>query len=103
VSAEIPQRRKITAKQAAARLGASERTIRRITAEPRSDYLRRVQERGAQILTWREEGVKWKDIGERLGISTAAAQMAGRRELERRKQEGQTPGAASDVPQGAAP
>jgi predicted ArsR family transcriptional regulator len=103
VSAEIPQRRKITARQAAERLGASERTIRRITAEPRGDYLRRVQERGAQILAWREENVKWKDIGERLGISTAAAQMAGRRELERRKQEGHAPSAAQDSPQGTAP
>jgi predicted DNA-binding transcriptional regulator YafY len=103
VSAEIPQRRRMTARQAAQRLGASERTIRRIAAEPRSDYLRRVQERGAQILTWREEGVKWKDIGARLGISTAAAQMAGRRELERRKQEGHAPGAAESAPQGTAP
>lgn len=93
----------MTARQAAERLGASERTIRRIAAEPRSDYLQRVQERRAQILAWREEGMKWKDIGARLGISTAAAQMAGRRELERRKQEVHAPGAEQGVPQGNAP
>jgi len=84
LSAENPQRRKVTAREAAERLGISTRTVQRIAAEPRASYEQRSIERGEQILAWRDEGVLWRDIADRLEISLNAAQKAGERALRRR-------------------
>lgn len=73
----------MTARQAAEQIGVSERMIRRVVAEPRDEYDRRVKERGDQILKWRENGILWREIAERLDVSTGAAQMAGNRALKR--------------------
>jgi len=88
MSAEIPQRRTMTARQAAEKIGVSERMIRRVVAEPRDDYDRRAKERGEQILAWREEGILWREIADRLNVSTGAAQMAGNRALKRQLKPG---------------
>ena len=45
MTAGTPGRRKRTAREAAALLGVSERTIRNIVAEPRDDYEARARER----------------------------------------------------------
>lgn len=85
MSAENPQRRKVTAREAAERLGISTRSVQRIAAEPRASYEQRSAERGEQILAWRAEGVLWREIAERLNISLNAAQKAGARALQRQQ------------------
>ncbi|WP_116413168.1 replication protein RepB [Subtercola boreus] len=84
----MPQRRKITAKEAAERLGSSERTIRRIAAEPRLSYEAARKARGEQILRWREDGLLWREIAERLNVSINAAQKAGEYAKKREHSDG---------------
>ena len=75
------RRRKVTAREAAERLGVSERTIRRMMAEPREDFVRRAKERRIEAATLRAEGLKWAEVGERMGISpNAARNLANRAE-----------------------
>ena len=83
MSAEIRQRRNITAKEAAKRFGISERSVRRIAAEPREEWVRHAHQRGEQVLAWRKEGLLWREIADRLGISLNAAQKAGERAKKR--------------------
>lgn len=77
------RRRKMTAREAAKRFGISERHVRNIAAEPREEWERRAHERWDQILIWREEGMLWREIADRLGISLNAAQKAGGRAKKR--------------------
>ena len=72
MSDEIRQRRKTTAKELAARLGCSERTVRRIAAEPRAEFLARAAERRARALLLREAGHTYKQIAEEMGESVGA-------------------------------
>jgi len=82
VGAESPERRKLTAKEMAARFGVSDRTVRRIMAEPRSVYLARARERQEQAVALRSEGLTQQEIATRMGVSR---QSVGRflREAER--------------------
>ncbi|USI93073.1 helix-turn-helix domain-containing protein [Rhodococcus pyridinivorans] len=68
--ARAKQRRAITAKELAQRLGSSERTARRLVAEPREDFLERAQVRRTQVVELREQGMKYREIADKLGIST---------------------------------
>jgi len=77
VSAERKVRRKVTAREAAERLGISTRTVQRVAAEPRADYERRARERGEQILRWRDEGLLWREIADLLNLTVNAAMKAG--------------------------
>ena len=67
------RRRKLTAREAAARFGVSERTIRRTMAEPRASFEARGQARRVQAAALRAEGLKWAVVGERMGVSADAA------------------------------
>lgn len=88
--AQAKQRRSITAKELAKRLGSSERTARRLIAEPREEFLERAEARRKQVVGLREEGMKYREIAEELGISTGAV---GRILHDARKLEGaETPG-----------
>ena len=69
MGAESPERRKLTAKQMAARFGVSDRTVRRIMAEPRSVYLSRAQERREQAVELRAEGLTQQQVATRMGVS----------------------------------
>jgi transcriptional regulator with XRE-family HTH domain len=69
VGAESPERRKLTAKQMAARFGVSDRTVRRIMAEPRAAYLARVRERREQAVALRAESLTQQQIAARMGVS----------------------------------
>ncbi|WP_072691742.1 sigma factor-like helix-turn-helix DNA-binding protein [Rhodococcus marinonascens] len=73
MSAETPARRKRSAKEAAKLLGVSERTIRNLVAEPRQDYLRRAAEQRKRAVELRTEGLKYKQIAEKMGISIGVA------------------------------
>ena len=70
--AENPIRRTRTAKEMAAQLGVSERTIRNVVAEPRDEYEGRARARRNRVVLLRKQGMKYKDIAEEMGISTGA-------------------------------
>jgi len=84
--ARAKQRRAITAKELAQKLGSSERTARRLVAEPREDFLARAQTRRMQVVELREQGMKYREIADQLGISTGAV---GRILHDARKEQGE--------------
>jgi DNA-directed RNA polymerase specialized sigma24 family protein len=67
--AENPVRRSKTAKEMAARLGVSERTIRNVVAEPREEFEARAQARRQRAVELREQGLKYREIAEELSCS----------------------------------
>ncbi|QXF84530.1 replication protein RepB (plasmid) [Rhodococcus pyridinivorans] len=71
-SAQAQQRRSITAKELARRLGSSERTARRLIAEPRDQFLERAERRRKQVVGLRQQGMKYREIAEKLEMSTGA-------------------------------
>lgn len=70
--AEINARRKMTAKETAERLGVSVRTVQRLIAEPREDFLNRAQQRRIQAGKLRAQGMQYKDIADEMGLSIGA-------------------------------
>ncbi|MGV9747893.1 sigma factor-like helix-turn-helix DNA-binding protein [Rhodococcus zopfii] len=71
-AARAQQRRAVTAKELARRLGSSERTARRLVAEPREEFLARAQARRDQVVALREQGLKYREIADEMDISTGA-------------------------------
>lgn len=65
--------RKHTARELGERFGRTPRTIRRIIAEPREDYLARVQDNRKRARQMKAEGASMKEIQEALGVSRATA------------------------------
>lgn len=63
------ERRKFTAKQMAEHFGVSERTIRRLMAEPRSSYEAQAKEHREKIIDLKRQGMKQRDIATTLGIT----------------------------------
>ena len=72
MSALKPVRRQFTARQAAERLGVTTRTVQRLMAEPRDQYLARANTKREQIAELRAEGLSVRAIAEKLGISKSA-------------------------------
>jgi DNA-directed RNA polymerase specialized sigma24 family protein len=70
MGAENPQRRKTTAREAAEKLGVHPRTIRRIAAEPRTEYLARAAVRREQAARLRNEGRTYIEIAAVMECST---------------------------------
>ena len=62
VSARAQQRREVTARELAARIGSSERTARRLVAEPRSEFLARAAANRARAVELREQGHTYAEI-----------------------------------------
>lgn len=65
--------RKHTARELGERFGRTPRTIRRIIAEPREEYLARVQDNRKRARQMKAEGASIKEIQEALGVSRATA------------------------------
>lgn len=63
------ERRKFTAKQMAEHFGVSERTIRRLMAEPRGSYEAQAQAHREQIIALKRQGMKQRDIASTLGVT----------------------------------
>ena len=61
-AARSPQRRKITARELAERLGSSVRTAQRLVAEPRTEFLARARQRRARAVELRLQGLKYVEI-----------------------------------------
>jgi len=70
MGAENPVRRARTAREVADRIGASPRTVRRIIAEPREEFLARAAERRKRVLELRAQGLKLREIADRVGMTT---------------------------------
>jgi DNA-directed RNA polymerase specialized sigma24 family protein len=68
MGAENPGRRTMTAREAAERLGCSPRTVQRVMAEPREDFLARAAERRERVIALRGEGKKYREIADELGL-----------------------------------
>lgn len=85
----IRKKRKVTAKEAAKRLGLSERTIRNYQAEYRNDYEKRAAERREMAHKLRSHGMTWADVGKALNCSPEAARALSNRFIaqEKAKQE----------------
>lgn len=69
MAAKNPVRRNKTAKELAEKWGASDRTIRRIIAEPREDYEARAAARRERAQSLRAAGATYRQIADELGIS----------------------------------
>lgn len=67
--AKNPVRRSKTARELAERWGASDRTIRRIVAEPRDNYETRAKEKREHARTLRAGGATYREIADEMGIS----------------------------------
>ena len=67
--AEKAVRRTRTARDVAEQFGVSPRTIRRIAAEPRPEYLARAQDRRRRIAELRAQGKTMRAIADQLGVS----------------------------------
>lgn len=89
--AKHPGRRTVTAREAAEQFGASTRTIQRLVAEPRDEFLERARERRDRIVALRKQGLKYKDIAEEMGITTGTVSrvLHDARKLEERKKAAQ--------------
>lgn len=68
MGAENPTRRTMTAREAAERLGCSPRTVQRVMAEPREDFLARAAQRRERVMALRGEGKKYREIADELEL-----------------------------------
>lgn len=68
MGAENPIRRPMTAREAAERLGCSLRTVQRVMAEPREEFLARAAERREAVMALRGKGLKYREIADELGL-----------------------------------
>ena len=75
----IRQPRKMTAAEAAERLGVTPRTIRRYQAEAREDFLTRSADRQRIAYELHMQGMTWQQVGEHMNCTTAAARQLGHR------------------------
>jgi transposase len=69
MGAKNPVRRKMTAREAAEKFGTSTRTIQRLFAEPRHNFLDRAQQRREQAVGLRERGLTYRQIAEQMGCT----------------------------------
>lgn len=69
MSALKPVRRQLTAREAAERLGVTTRTVQRLMAEPRGQYLARANAKREQVADLRAQGLSIRAIADQLGIS----------------------------------
>lgn len=69
MGAERPVRRKKTARELAEAMGAHPRTIRRMMAEPRDEFLNRAAANRARAVELRAQGMKYREIAEAMGTT----------------------------------
>ena len=68
MSALNPVRRQFTAREAAERLGVTTRTVQRLMAEPRDQYLAHANAKREQVAELRAQGLSVRAIAAELGI-----------------------------------
>lgn len=75
MAAKNPARRSKTARELAEQFGASDRTIRRLIAEPREDYERRARAKQERAQELRAQGLMYKEIAAEMGISLGSVSL----------------------------
>lgn len=70
---KIARERSMSAADAAKKLGRSPRTIRRLVALDRDEYLERAAERREMAWNMRILGDSWEEIAERIGTTAGGA------------------------------
>lgn len=74
MTAKNPVRRSVPAAELAKQFGVSRRTVGRIIAEPREEYLARAAAVRTEVIRLREvEKLPYKEIAHRLGIPASSA------------------------------
>ena len=76
MSALRPARRTATARELAAKLGVSPRTVRRYVAEPRDAYDARLAARQEKIRQLREQGLSYRAIAAEVECSIGTVHNA---------------------------
>lgn len=86
MGAETPARRQRTARELAEAMGASTRTVRRIVAEPRDEFLARATRRRAQAVELRSQGMKYREIADEMAVTigTVSSLIHGARKEQQR-------------------
>jgi predicted DNA-binding transcriptional regulator YafY len=87
MTAVKPIKRNRTAKEVAARLGVSERTVRRYIAQPREEFLAEGHARQDKALELRESGLKWREVAEALGGMSASGALQLAAKAKKRREE----------------
>lgn len=95
--ARLPQRRKITAREAAEKFGVSTRTIRRAAAEPRAEFLARAQLRRDRAVQLRQEGKKHVEIAAIMEIPIGTVSTL----LDQARKDGRLPDKTLSPPRSA--
>ena len=72
MGAETPARRRRTAKQVAATLGCHPRTVRKLIAEPREEFIARAEERRKKAAQLRAQGRSYKQIATELDCAVGS-------------------------------
>ncbi len=75
MSALDPRRRKITAKEVGARVGISERHVRRLAAEPRAEFLARAKARRLTAARLRIQGLSYAEIAAKTNTTSHMARQ----------------------------
>lgn len=75
-SAPVRAKRKHTARELAERFDRSPRTIRRLVALPRDEYLSAAEKRHQRIRELRAEGLSMREIAAEVGVSVSAVHYA---------------------------
>lgn len=87
MSTLYPQKRKHTAEEMAKQFGVSRRTVQRIMSQPRDEYMAEAHARQEKALSLRESGLKWYEVGSKMGdISASAAYRLAAKAKTRREQ-----------------
>lgn len=90
MTAKNPVRRSVPAAELAKQFGVSKRTVERIIAEPREEYLARAAVLRANVIRLREvDKLPYKEIAERLAVPAGTARRI--IALERKQRRASTP------------
>ena len=89
MSALRREKRRVTARQGAAIIGRSERTVRRRRAQPRGEWIQEQKARRRLILETYEghDGLTWEEVGREFGIKADTARQLARRARKERQAE----------------
>ena len=71
----VRKKRHGTARELAERFGVSPRTVQRLVAEERSEYVGRAVSRREQIIALYRQGLKQIEIAEKLGVAKSLVSM----------------------------
>lgn len=70
MSAQTPARRKKTARELAEQFGVTTRTVQRLVAEPREEFLARAAANRARAMELRGQGLLYREIAAEMGVTT---------------------------------